>query len=251
VPGRRWSSGLLATLVLAGCGGERPELAAERANAAAAFTRESGERRTGRTAEAPAGRWLTARVRRATPLRRRPHGRVLARLETRTEFDSPRVLGVVRRRGAWLQVVAAELPNDDRGWVRAADVRLGSTEWSLHVDRSARRLVVRRSGRRLDSLPVAVGRPGTPTPLGRYTVTDELRPGRRDSPYGCCIIALSGRQPRLVEGWPGGDRLAIHATPQTETIGRAASLGCLRARAGDMRSLMRRIPLGTPVFISR
>ncbi|CAA9464772.1 MAG: hypothetical protein AVDCRST_MAG65-164, partial [uncultured Solirubrobacteraceae bacterium] len=124
------------------------------------------------------------------------------------------------------------------------------TDWSLHVDSSRRRLELRRAGRRVRSLPVAVGRPGTPTPLGRYATTDELLTRRPDSPYGCCIIALSGHQTRLVEGWPGGDRLAIHATPQLETIGQAASLGCMRARAADVRMLMRRVPLGTPVFVS-
>jgi lipoprotein-anchoring transpeptidase ErfK/SrfK len=198
----------------------------------------------------PADRWLTARVTRAATLRAAPGGRVLARIERRTEFGSPRVLGVVGRRPGWVRVIASELPNRRRAWVRAAHVDLAATDWSLHIDRSARRLVLKRGGRRLRSLPVAVGRAGTPTPLGRYATTDELLTGRPDSPYGCCIIALSGHQTRLVEGWPGGDRLAIHATPQLDSIGKAASLGCMRARAADVRLLMRRVPLGTPVFVT-
>lgn len=251
-PGRL--AGLLAAAALiltpAGCGEEvnRTEAARVVEGSAPAFAPEPAVRPADRV-EPAAGRWLTARMRRAAPLRSAPGGRVVVRVKTRTEFGSPRVLGVVRRRGAWLQVVATELPNGSRAWIRASDARVTSTDWSLHIDRSARRLVVRRDARRVASLPVAVGRPGTPTPLGRFTVTDELRPERSDSPYGCCILALSGRQTRLVEGWPGGDRLAIHATPQTETIGTAASLGCLRATAADMRMLMRRVPLGTPVFI--
>lgn len=191
-----------------------------------------------------------ARLTQPVTLRESPGGRVLARLSTRTEFGSPRVLSVVSSRSGWLKVIASELPNDSRGWVRASLVRTESTDWSVHVDRSERRLVLRRGGRRIQSLPVAVGRAQNPTPLGRYATTDELLTQRPDSPYGCCIIALSGHQTKLVEGWPGGDRLAIHATPQTETIGRAASLGCLRARATDVRRMMRRLPLGTPVFVS-
>ena len=198
----------------------------------------------------PVGRWLTARVIRAATLRTRPGGRVLARVSPRTEFGSPRVLSVVERRPGWLRAISSELPGARRGWLRSSHARIGSTDWSLHVDRSARELVLRRAGRRLRSLPVAVGRPGTPTPLGRYATTDELLTQRPDSPYGCCIIALSGRQTRLVEGWPGGDRLAIHATPQVDSIGEAASLGCLRAHTADVRLLMKRIPLGTPVFVS-
>jgi lipoprotein-anchoring transpeptidase ErfK/SrfK len=99
------------------------------------------------------------------------------------------------------------------------------------------------------AFPVAVGRPGNETPLGRYAVTDRLRTGRADSPYGCCALALSGHQTHLPPGWPGGDRLAIHGTPATSSIGRAASLGCLRAPTPGIRALMRRVALGTPVFV--
>jgi len=101
----------------------------------------------------------------------------------------------------------------------------------------------------LQRLPVAVGRPGTETPLGRFAVTDLLRTRRADSPYGCCAVALSGHQTKLLPGWPGGDRLAIHATPNPETVGSAASLGCLRAYTRDIRALMRRLALGAPVVV--
>jgi lipoprotein-anchoring transpeptidase ErfK/SrfK len=96
---------------------------------------------------------------------------------------------------------------------------------------------------------VAVGRPGTETPLGRFAVTDLLLTGRPDSPYGCCALALSGHQTKLLPGWPGGDRLAIHATPNPETVGKEASLGCMRAHTHDIRALMRRVPLGAPVVV--
>ncbi|MGH2947089.1 MAG: L,D-transpeptidase, partial [Solirubrobacteraceae bacterium] len=102
----------------------------------------------------------------------------------------------------------------------------------------------------LRRLPVAVGRPDTPTPTGRFAVTDRLRSRRADSPYGCCAIALSGHQTELLPGWPGGDRLAVHGTPQPETIGHAVSLGCMRASRRDLRVLMRRVPLGAPVFVT-
>ena len=55
---------------------------------------------------------------------------------------------------------------------------------------------------------------------------------------------------KLLPGWPGGDRLAVHATPQPETVGRAASLGCLRANTRDVQALMRIVPLGAPLFVA-
>jgi hypothetical protein len=198
---------------------------------------------------APRGRYLTARVLQRTNLRASPGGRILHRIGVRTEFGSRRILGVTGRRGGWLAVVASERPNGHVGWIPERRVRLGSTNWSVHVDRSARKLTLRRRGRAVRSFPVAVGRPGTETPIGRFAVTDKLHPDDPGSPYGCCALALSGHQTKLIDGWPGGDRLAIHATPNDETVGKAASLGCMRAHTADIRRLMRTIPVGTPVFI--
>ena len=197
----------------------------------------------------PSGRYLTARVLERTSLRARPGGRVLHRIGVRTEFGSRRVLGVTARRDGWLAVVAAERPNGRVSWIPERRVQLASTNWSVHVDRSARTLTLRRKGRKIRSFPVAVGRPGTETPVGRFAVTDKLHPDDPGSPYGCCALALSGHQTKLIDGWPGGDRLAIHATPNVETVGSAASLGCMRAYTADIRRLMRTVPVGTPVFI--
>jgi hypothetical protein len=190
-------------------------------------------------------------VRDAVPLRARPGGRVVARIGGRTEFGSTRALSVAARRGPWLGVVATELPNGRLGWVNRgnAALRVRRTAYSLHADLSRRRLELRRFGRPVRRIEVAVGRPGSETPTGRFSVTDKLDGARFGSYYGCCIVALSGHQPHLPAGWPGGDRLAIHGTDSPDTIGSAASAGCLRASASDLRLLMRRLPLGTPVFI--
>jgi hypothetical protein len=247
-------AGLLAALALAGCGGGDGGNAAPASPApaprTAAFAPEPTPRPRARPA-APRGVHPTAQVLRRTTLRARPGGRVIARVGTRTEFGSHRILAVTRRRGGWLRVMASELDNGEHAWIRAAATRAHSTDLELRVDRSDRELVVRRRGRVLRRVTVAVGRPDTPTPLGRFAVTDLLRSERADSPYGCCALALTGHQTKLLPGWPGGDRLAIHGTPNPETIGQAASLGCMRASERDMRVLLRRVPLGTPVVVRR
>ena len=96
------------------------------------------------------------------------------------------------------------------------------------------------------SVGVTVGGPGTETPVGRYAVTDRLL-FDEDPAYGCCALALSGRQTRLPEAWIGGDRLAIHGT--SGAVGGAESHGCIRADEPTMRFLLRYVPLGTPVFV--
>lgn len=239
---------LVALGVLAGCGGDVP---ATEPPGAAQERHFRPERDSGAgAAKRPGGRWPTARVLAPVRLRATPGGRRLERLRPRTEFGSPKVLGVLRRRGGWVQVLAPERPNHRPAWLPAASVRLGGVDVSLHVDRSKRVLAVRRGRRVLQRMPVAVGRPGTETPTGRFAVTDRLRTRRPDSPYGCCALALSGHQTKLLPGWPGGDRLAVHATPHEETVGSAASLGCLRGRERDVQALLRIVPLGAPLFVT-
>jgi L,D-transpeptidase catalytic domain len=187
------------------------------------------------------------------PLRARPNGRVIARAGARTEFGSTRVMSVAARRGPWLGVVATELPNGRLAWVhrRNSALDLRRTAYSLHADLSGRRLELRKGGRRVRRLRVAIGRRGSETPTGRFAVTDKLSGSAYGPYYGCCILALNGHQPRLPAGWRGGDRLAIHGTDSPSTIGAAASAGCLRAADAGLRVLMRRVPLGTPVFIRK
>jgi len=174
--------------------------------------------------------------------------RALARIERRTEFDSPRVLAVTRRSGHWLRVIATELPNGQRAWVPLAAVRVMANPWRVTADVSSRTVSVYRRDRLMRRFDVAVGGPSTPTPTGRFAVTDKIRLDSHPA-YGCCALALSGHQTRIAPGWSGGDRLAIHGTQLVGTIGSAASHGCLRARDEDARFLIRRVWLGTVVTI--
>jgi L,D-transpeptidase catalytic domain len=178
-----------------------------------------------------------------------PGGRVRIRLPARTEWGSPRIFGVVRHRGDWIAVQAPELGNGELAWMPANRARLDCVRWSMHADLSRRRLSVERNGDTVRRFEIAIGRKGNPTPKGRFSVTDKLRVTDRDSPYGCCVLALTGHQTRLPASWPGGDRLAVHATRDLSSIGTAASLGCIRVTSAQARWLIRTIPLGTPLFV--
>ena len=193
--------------------------------------------------------YSTAYLPRPTVLYREPGGRKRLRLTAKTEWGSPRVLGVVKQRGGWLGVQAAELRNGEIAWVRRSKARVDCVNWSLHADLSKRMLFVRRDGRTVRKMRVAIGRAANPTPKGRFTVTDKLRVTDPDSAYGCCVLALSGHQTNLPAYWPGGDRLAVHATTDESTIGDPVSLGCLRIVSTRARWLIETVPLGSPIFI--
>jgi hypothetical protein len=193
--------------------------------------------------------YSTAYVPRPTTLYRQPGGRKRMKITAKTEWGSPRVLGVLEQRGGWLGVQAAELRNGEIAWIRRRRARVDCVSWSLHADLSKRTLFVRRDGRTVRKMFVAVGRSANPTPKGRFTVTDKLRVTDANSPYGCCVLALSGHQTNLPDYWPGGDRLAVHATSDESSIGKPVSLGCMRTGSRPARWLIETVPLGAPVFI--
>jgi lipoprotein-anchoring transpeptidase ErfK/SrfK len=63
------------------------------------------------------------------------------------------------------------------------------------------------------------------------------------------VLALSGHQTKLPDDWPGGDRLAVHATTDLGSIGKPVSLGCMRSTSSQVRWLIETVPLGAPIFI--
>jgi len=236
---------IVAAALLAGCGSApgpptaSPERPAERAAASRwALPRGNGP--------------LAAILREPAAVRARPGGRVAGRLGRRTPFGSPTSVWIRASRagGRWVGVVSTATPDGRLGWIdrRRTRMRLYRSSLSLRADLSERTLELRDGGRLRRRIPVTIGAPATPTPTGRFAVTDKLEPAGSRNPYGCCILALSGRQPHLRPGWAGGNRIAIHGSPANRA-GAAASAGCLRARDDDLRALMRAVVLGTPVEI--
>jgi hypothetical protein len=185
------------------------------------------------------------RVRRGkrVALRTRPRGKVVSRVGARTEFGSRTTFSVAGRRGRWLKVTTSRRKRF--AWVDGKSPKLqrARTRMSIHVDLSSRRLQLRAGERKLRTSTVGIGAPASPTPTGRFALTDKLRGRRYGGTYGCCILALNGRQTKLPPGWRGGDRLAIHGGV------RRATAGCVRADAQALRTLLRRAPVGTPVFV--
>jgi hypothetical protein len=181
-----------------------------------------------------------------------PGGRLLFRVLPKTVYGRRLILSVTHRHGAWAAVTTFLVPNRRRAWVRVdrRTFAVRRTRWRLTADLGARTVTVLHGTRRVRTLRVAIGAPGTPTPAGTYAITDKLAGAPFGSAYGCCILALSGHQPKVRTG-PIDGRLAIHGTDRPDLVGARVSQGCLRARDRDVRWLMRTVPVGTQLTIRR
>ena len=246
---------LFAAALLAGCGGDRSPDSLEGAevtppSVATTTPTTTAETTTTTPAAEPDAEQqgpLGAKLERRVGLRDEPDGKIVATLDTKTRWGSPRVLAVVEQRTGWLGVLTEQEPGKV-AWIPGDAAELLLEPWALQIDLSARRVTVSHEGEVVRRFTVGIGAPGSPTPTGRFGVTDTLRL-TGGSPYGCCAIALTARQKSIPQGWTGGDRVAIHGTDNPASIGKAVSHGCLRSAEDDLRWLLARIPLGSHVEI--
>jgi lipoprotein-anchoring transpeptidase ErfK/SrfK len=184
----------------------------------------------------------------------RPHGKKLATFGRRNENGFVTVFGVVGEvlgrdcAPVWYRVQLPLRPNGSTGYVQASAVRVVPLRTRIEVDLSDRLIEVFRGGRRILRTVAGVGRAGTETPTGRFYVNQLLLSGNPDGVFGPGAIGISAFAPRLGH-WPQGGPIAIHGTDQPVTIGRAASLGCLRVANSIVFWFFRNVPAGTPVLI--
>jgi L,D-transpeptidase catalytic domain len=151
--------------------------------------------------------------------------------------------------GKWGQVQIPYVSPRRNGWIRLEGLKRARTWFAVHVDLSAHRVTVTKAGRKLFSFPAAIGSPTSPTPPGRYFVSDRI-PFWRGSALGSFAFGISGIQPRLPIGWNGGNQLAIHGTNDMSLIGTSSSAGCVRVSEKALAEMKPLLLLGTPVIIS-
>lgn len=247
---------VLIAAVLAGCGADATPQPPDRGTGTSSLPARTPATRPGaettpasRPAAAPTlSGPLAFNVKRRTQLRRAPGGRVVGTIRTKTNFHSPTILAVAARKPGWV-LVRTSIEKHHVGWLPLSSGHLFEEPRSIVVDLSKRKLMLFHRGKLTDTYKVAIGTSATPTPTGKFAVTDRLTTGNAQGDYGCCILALTAHQPKILQGWGGGDRVAIHATPHEWTIGKAISHGCIRASNRALKQLMRHARLGMPVTI--
>src|SRR3954470_10415172 len=113
-----------------------------------------------------------------------------------SDYGSPIRYAVVERRRGWVGVMTPSVGNGRIGWIRARAVRRARfVRERVEVDLSRRLLRVLMDDRLVIQTTVAVGAAGSPTPIGRFAITDKVPGWRLGTVYGCCVLVLSGHQP--------------------------------------------------------
>jgi L,D-transpeptidase ErfK/SrfK len=103
------------------------------------------------------------------------------------------------------------------------------------------------------SYPVAVGKPGWETPPGSYQVISMLQDPGWISPFTGEEIPPGPDNPlgdRWIGFWTDGTNyIGFHGTPNRDSVGQAASHGCVRMFNEHIRQLYEMVDMGTPVIV--
>jgi lipoprotein-anchoring transpeptidase ErfK/SrfK len=127
----------------------------------------------------------------------------------------------------------------------------------ITVDQSSFTVTLWKDLEVAEKYTVAVGQPAYPTPTGLYSVTDkQIDPvwSVPDSPWagelaGTTVAGGTAENP-LKARWMGiTDGVGFHGTSEVDSLGTAASHGCIRMSVPDVEDLYDRVPVGTPVYI--
>ncbi len=160
------------------------------------------------------------------------------------------VIGVGLAAAAW-----AGLPVFGAAGTNAFVEAGARSSFALEVDVSERRLYVKEDGEVVRSFPVAVGRPGNPTPRGTFRVRHMIWNPRWVPPDADWAKEKSAKAPGDPKNPMGRVKIFfrepdyyIHGTREVDSLGQAESRGCIRMRNSDVVSLARLVMSkgGTP-----
>ena len=150
------------------------------------------------------------------------------------------------------------LPTPNAFLPAATDSPCGAAETPACLDLhlSQRQVTLFNNGVKVKSYPVAVGKAGWETPTGQFKVEHKYRNPAWKNPFDGSIIPGGDPYNPLGQRWMGfwtdGKNWAgFHGTPNRESIGRAASHGCVRMYGEDIAELFDQVAVGSTVIVRR
>ncbi|KYC36416.1 hypothetical protein WA1_42685 [Scytonema hofmannii PCC 7110] len=126
----------------------------------------------------------------------------------------------------------------------------------LKISLRQRQVSIYQGKNLMKSYPIAVGRRGWETPVGSFRVRDMLvNPTWIHPKTGKAIPGGDAKNPLgnyWIGFWTNGkDWVGFHGTPNPESVGTAASHGCIRMYNQDVEELFKLVKVGTPVTVER
>ncbi len=125
----------------------------------------------------------------------------------------------------------------------------------LEITLSRRQAALYRGNTLLKTYPIAVGKPGWETPTGTFKVENKIKDPSWVSPSSKDLV-IPGGDPENPLGrfwigfWTNGKSwIGFHGTPSPQSVGRAASHGCIRMHHHDVEDLFQQVAIGTPVKV--
>lgn len=133
-------------------------------------------------------------------------------------------------------------------------VEIPSKTIRLEIARARHRVTVFKGDERIKTYPVAVGRPGWETPLGKFHVLQMIRNPAWEHPLTHEVFPPGSQGNELGAYWIGfcADRdgvIGFHATPHPESVGKSLSHGCVRMHQSDILEMFAEVNLGTLVTV--
>jgi L,D-transpeptidase ErfK/SrfK len=111
-----------------------------------------------------------------------------------------------------------------------------------------RKLAVIEQGKVIRTFPVSVGASVSPTPTGQFRIVHRLA---NPTYYHPGVVIPAGSDNPIGPRWIGLSKsgYGIHGTSQPDSIGHAASHGCIRLRNRDIKQLFEMVRVGDVVEI--
>lgn len=156
---------------------------------------------------------------------------------------------IARKYGTTVELI--QKSNNLRGpLIRQGDrLRVFSGAWAIRVNKTRNDLVLSLNGKFFKRYRVGTGE-FSKTPVGEFKIVDRIaqptwwHPDGRTIPFGAPENLLGTHWLALdIKGY------GIHGTWEPDTIGRQASMGCVRLLNEDVEELFTIAPIGTPVAI--
>ncbi|MCR1897924.1 L,D-transpeptidase family protein [Irregularibacter muris] len=121
-------------------------------------------------------------------------------------------------------------------WERSMIMDLKEDETGILIEINEKRLYLIKGNTILKTYPIATGKPGSPTPIGEWTIIHKASWG---GGFGARWMGLDV---------PWG-KYGIHGTNKPGSIGANASAGCVRMNNKDVKELFELVSNGTRVVI--